>query len=193
MDLNASRQFYGDLLGFEEAITVLKDHTAVPRGGIPAGEASSVYFKVNNRQYIVVMPETPPSEPRFVRYAVETDDAGAMRTYLKSIGFAVPAKTSTTSTGDFAFLTADADGNVIEFMQYTPSSLSVREVGRHLARDRLSNRIIHAGFGISKPESLRFYLDGFAVRGFWRSDSTMRVPGAPLQPRRDRCFPAFRT
>jgi catechol 2,3-dioxygenase-like lactoylglutathione lyase family enzyme len=183
-DLNASRRFYGALLGFEEAISVLKDQTAVPHGGMPADQVSSVFFKVNNRQYIVVMPESSPEEPRFVRYTVETDDAEAMRLYLKSLGFPVPAKTAPTPTGDIGFLTADADGNAVGIMQYTPASLSVRNVGRNLAADRTSDRIIHAGFGISKPESLRFYLEGFAVHEFWRSDATMRALGAaaPANP-----------
>jgi catechol 2,3-dioxygenase-like lactoylglutathione lyase family enzyme len=177
-DLNASRRFYGELLGFQESMSVLKDHTAVPRGGLPPEQVSSVFFKVNNRQYIVVMPESSPEEPRFVRYAIETDDAEAMRVYLKSLGYPVPAKTSTTPMGDIAFLTADPDGTAIEMMQYTPASLSVRNAGKDLSPDRLSNRIIHTGFTISKPESVKFYLEGLSVREFWRSDPSMRAPGA---------------
>ncbi|MES1261911.1 MAG: VOC family protein, partial [Acidobacteriota bacterium] len=177
-DLDASRHFYGDLLGFQEAITVLKDHTAVPKGGLPANQVSSVYFKVNNRQYIVVMPEASADDARFVRYAVETDDADAMRLYLKSLGYAVPAKATKTPTGDLAFQTADPDGTGIEVMQYTPASLSVQNVGKYLSDNRLSDRIIHCGFSIAKPETTKFYLDGFAVREFWRADPTMKAPGA---------------
>ena len=177
-DLAESRRFYGELLGFEEAITIRKDQTAVPVGGLPASQVSSVFFKVNNRQYIVVMPERSAEEGRFVRYAVETDDAEAMRLHLKALGYAVPGNTARTATGDIAFQLADADGNVIEVMQYTPTSLSVQGAGKYLSGDRLAQRIIHAGFGISKPESVKLYLEGFAVREFWRADSTMRAPGA---------------
>jgi catechol 2,3-dioxygenase-like lactoylglutathione lyase family enzyme len=177
-DLNASRHFYGDLLGFQEAITVLKDQTAVMKGGLPADQISSVFFKVNNRQYIVVMPEASPSEPRFVRYAVETDDAEAMRLFLKSQGFSVPGATARNAMGDVTFQVSDPDGGPIEIMQYTPASLSVQSFGKFLSEDRLSNRIIHAGFSISKPESARFYLEGLSVREFWRADPTMKAPGA---------------
>jgi lactoylglutathione lyase len=176
-DLNASRHFYGDLLGFQEAITVLKDHTAVLKSGVPASQVSSVFFKVNNRQYIVVMPESSADDARFVRYAVETDDADAMRLYLKSLGYPVPAKVTRTPAGDLAFQTEDPDGTGIEVMQYTPGSLSVQSAGKYLSDNRLSNRIIHCGFSISKPESTKFYLNGFAVREFWRSDPTMKAPG----------------
>ena len=178
-DLNASRHFYGDLLGFQEAFSVLKNETAVVKSGLPADQVSGIFFKVNNRQYIVVMPETSADEPRFVRYTVETDDAEAMRVYLKSLGYNVPAKVSKTPMGDLAFRTADPDDNAIEVMQYTPTSMSVQNFGKFISPERLSNRIIHAGFSISKPESLKFYLEGFGVREFWRADPTMKAPGAP--------------
>ena len=192
-DLNESRRFYGGLLGFEEAITIRKDGSAAPGGGLPQNQVSGVFFKVNNRQYIVVMPEGSPEEPRFVRYAIETDDAEAMRLHLKAQGYAVPAKTTTTVTGDLSFQLADADGNVIEVMQYTPASLSVRDVGKHLSSDRLAQRIIHAGFGISKPESAKLYLEGFGVREFWRADSTMRAPGAAAAARTASAGPLLAT
>ena len=177
-DLNASRHFYGDLLGFSEAFSLLKDHTAVVRGGLPADQVSAVFFKVNDRQYIVVMPESTPSEPRFIRYAVETDDAEAMRVFLKSLGYSAPEKVGKTATGDIAFDVKDPDGTGIQVMQYTPESLSVQNVGKFLADTRLSLRILHAGFSVSNAETPRFYLDGFSVREFWRADPTMKAPGA---------------
>jgi lactoylglutathione lyase len=157
---------------------VLKDHTAVVRGGLPADQVSGVFFKVNDRQYIVVMPESASSDSRFVRYAVEADDAEAMRVFLKSLGYPTPDKVTRTPLGDLAFDVKDPDGTAIQVMQYTPESLSVRNVGKFLADTRLSLRILHAGFSISNPETPRFYLDGFSVREFWRADPTMKAPGA---------------
>jgi hypothetical protein len=181
-DIGAARHFYGDLLGFAEAISILKDQTAALKSGLRQDQVSSIYFKVNNRQYIVVMPESSLAEPRFVRYAVETDDVEAMRLYLKSLGYSVPSNAAATPTGDLAFRISDADGNVIEVMQYTPASLSVQSVGKFLAPDRLSNRIIHAGFSLSKPESTKLYLEGFSVREFWRADQSMKAPGNKQTP-----------
>lgn len=184
-DLNASRHFYGDLLGFQEAFAILKNQTAVVKSGVPQDQVSSVFFKVNNRQYIVVMPESSAAELRWAGYAVETDDAEAMRLYLKSLGYSVPAKVARTPTHDLAFQIADPDGDSIEVMQYTPESLSVRQFGKDLSDDRLSRRILHTGFSISKPETVKFYLEGFGVREFWRADPTMKAPGAAPSPRPD--------
>src|SRR2546423_12238765 len=75
-DLNASRHFYSDLLGFEEAFSVDSNH--------------KIFFKVNDRQYVVLIPESQPEDQRFVDYALETDDAEGLRLYLKSQGYKVP-------------------------------------------------------------------------------------------------------
>jgi len=176
-DLNACRHFYHDLLGFDEAFSIRKDQTAVVTSGLPADQVSAVFFKVNNRQYIVVMPETAPDEPRFVRYAVETDDAEGMRVFLKSLGYHVPAKPSKTATYDLAFDVDDPDGMTIEVVQYTPESLSVQNAGRCLSANRLSLRMLHVGFTITKPETAKFYQQGFSVREFWRADPSMHAPG----------------
>jgi catechol 2,3-dioxygenase-like lactoylglutathione lyase family enzyme len=178
-DLNASRHFYGDLLGFEEAFTVLKNQTAVVRTGLPADQVSELFFKVNNRQYIVVMPESSTAEPRFVRYAVETDDAEAMRVFLKSLGYSVPSAVHKTPIYDLGFDVVDPDGTPIQIVQFTPESLTVQNVGKFLAQKRLSNRILHTGFSIAKPETVKFYQDGFSVREFWRADPSMTAPAAP--------------
>jgi len=178
-DLNSSRHFYGDLLGFDEAFTVLKNGTAVVKAKLPADQVSEIFFKVNNRQYIVVTPESSASEPRFVRYAVETDDAEGMRAYLKTLGYAVPSAVHKTPMSDLAFDTADPDGTPIQIVQFTPESLVIQNVGKFLSPNRLSNRILHTGFSIGKPETVKFYQDAFAVREFWRADPSMSAPVPP--------------
>lgn len=178
-DLNAARHFYGDLLGYQEAFTIRKDHTAIVGGGLSQDQAMAVFFKVNNRQYIVVMPATSPDEPRYVGAAIETDNAEQMRVYLKSLGYAVPDKVDKTPTFDLAFQIKDPDGNSYEIMQYTPESLSVQTIGKFLGDDRASARILHVGISITKQESADFYLKAFSLREFWRADPTMTAPGRP--------------
>lgn len=178
-DLNAARHFYGDLFGYQEAFTVRRDHTAVVQGGLPQDQVSAVFFKVNNRQYIVVMPETAPDQARYVDAAIETDNAEGMRLYLRSIGFAVPDKLEQTPTHDLAFHVKDPDGNAYEIMQYTPQSLSVQTVGKFLNDERASTRILHVGISVRSQQTCDFYLKGFSLREFWRADPSMSALGAP--------------
>jgi len=151
----------------------------VVNGGLSQDQVSAVFFKVNNRQYIVVMPETSPEQPRYVDTAIETDNAEGMRTFLKSMGYAVPDKVEKTPTFDLAFHIKDPDGNSYEIMQYTPESLSVQTFGKFLNDDRASTRILHVGISISKQETADFYLKDFLLREFWRADPTMAAPGRP--------------
>jgi catechol 2,3-dioxygenase-like lactoylglutathione lyase family enzyme len=177
-NLNAARHFYGDLFGYQEAFTIRKDKTAVVQGGLPQDQVSAVFFKVNNRQYIEVIPETSADQPRYVNAAIETDNAEGMRLYLRSIGFSVPDKLEHTPTHDLVFNIKDPDGNAYQILQYTPESLSVQTVGKFLGDERASTRILHVGITIRDQQTADFYLKGFSLREFWRADPSMSALGA---------------
>lgn len=177
-DLNASRQFYSGILGYQEAMTIRKDGTAVAGGGLSQDQVSAVYFKVNNRQYIVLVPETSADQPRYVDAAIETDNVEAMRLYMKSLGYTVPDKVEKNAMYDVSMHMKDPTGNSYEIMQYTPESMSVRNVGKYLNDDRAAQRMLHVGISLRNRESLDFYFKGFGLREFWRSDRTMSAPGA---------------
>src|SRR5580700_1155755 len=63
-DIEASRHFYKDFLGYSEPFQIVTD-----------GKLIMAFIKINDRQYVELSPETSPSEPRFVHLALETDDA----------------------------------------------------------------------------------------------------------------------
>ena len=155
-DLDASRQFYSGLLGFQEAYSIDR----------------AVFFKVNDRQYIVLVTESKPEDQRFVRYGLETDDAEALRLYLKSKGYQVPESPARKGpTHDLFFLMSDPDDNALEVLQYAPDGLSVQGVGKHLSDERVSRRLLHVGLPVSKPETAKFYIDTLGFREFWRANS----------------------
>ena len=156
-DMAASRHFYTDLLGFEEAFSVGKNQ---------------VFLKVNDRQYIVLVPESKPEDQRFIDYGLETDDAEGLRLYLKSHGYKVPDQPAHTGpANDLTFHISDPDDNAIEVMQYTPASLSVRTVGKFLSDSRISRRLLHVGLPASTPEIAGFYFQILGFREFWRATS----------------------
>lgn len=169
-DLNAARHFYGDLLGFEEAFSIDKSHAAVMKTGLSQSQAEAIFFKVNDRQYIVLVPESKPQDQRFVDYALETDDAEGLRRYLKSEGYKVPGEPAQKGpTNDLTFHIPDPDGSAIEVMQYTAESVSVRSVGKFLSDQRISRHMLHVGLPASKPEIAKFYFEILGFREFWRA------------------------
>jgi len=155
-DLTASRHFYGDLLGFEEAFQHDDFH----------------YFKVNDRQFIVLVPESKPEDQRFLGHAWETDDAEGLRRYLKAQGVKTPDQPASKGANyDLAFRMADPDDNAFVVMQYTPESLAIQSLGKHLAETRISRRLLHVGIPVSKPDTVNFYLDTLGFREFWRANA----------------------
>jgi lactoylglutathione lyase len=153
-DLNAARHFYTDLLGFEEAFSHDNIH----------------YLKVSDRQFIVLFPESKPEEQRFVGQAWETDDAEGMRLYLKAQGVKVPdQQAAKAANDDIAFRVSDPDDNAFVVMQFTPESLAIQGLGKHLSDARVSRRMLHVGVPVSKPETVRFWVDILGFREFWRA------------------------
>ncbi len=169
-DLAAARTFYGRYLGFQEPFAL--DSLAV--------------FKVNDRQYIEVEPTLKQeAEDRLSHIAFETGDARRLRDYLASRGVSVPGAVKPDGDGNLSFFIKDADGHMVEFVEYAPGSLHSRNFGKGLAPTRISERIIHVGFTVQdRAAADKLYRDILGFRLQWyggmKDDVTdwvsMRVP-----------------
>src|SRR4051794_33746327 len=71
-DIEKSRAFYHDYLGFEEPFHV--DN--------PDGTLHLTWMKINDRQTIELFPEKQPGTLRVYHMSIETDDAEKLRAYL---------------------------------------------------------------------------------------------------------------
>ena len=167
-DYEKSRAFYRDFLGFQEPYSLTNSN------GTPA----LTFFKVNERQYIELFPETSPDTDRLNHISFETDNAEAMRVYLKSRGIAVPGRVPKGRIGNSNFTVKDPDGHDVEIVQYEPDSWTARERGRHLSDQRISTRMMHVGVIVTDFErSMKFYRDILDFKEFWRGT---RVGGSEL-------------
>jgi catechol 2,3-dioxygenase-like lactoylglutathione lyase family enzyme len=166
-DLNLSRTFYGDFLGFDQAFSM------PPR---PDGSVELVWFKVNDRQMIELFPHKEVGTDRLDKISFQTDDTEAMRLYLKSKGIAVPAKSTSGTSGSKHFLITDPDGHRVEFIQYLPKGWIASDVGKHLPDTRISARMSHAGIMVRDLDtSLKFYRDVLGFKETWRGSQNGRV------------------
>lgn len=158
-DVEKSRVFYRDFLGFEEPYT-LKNADGTP---------FMLFFKINERQYLELSPETAPDTDRLNHIAFETDNAEAMRLYLKSKGIAVPDRVPKGGAGNSNFTIKDPQGHSVEFVQYEPDGWTMRERGRHLTDKRISRRMMHVGIIVTELEPvMKFYRDVLGFSEFWR-------------------------
>jgi lactoylglutathione lyase len=162
-DFEKSRTFYRDFLGFEEPYSLAK----------PDGTPSMTFFKINERQYIELFPETAPNTDRLNHISIETDNAEAMRQYLASRGVAVPKTVPKGRIGNSNFNVKDPEGHTVEIVQYEPDGWTVREKGKHLGPDRVSKRLMHVGIVVTAldPE-MKFYTEILGFKEIWRGSSS---------------------
>lgn len=176
-DLEATRAFYTGMLGFDEAYGQNN----------PDGSVKFTDFKVNDHQYVQIFPGlASPTADRLNHICFETTDAEQLRAYLASKGVeGVPAKVGEMGSGNLGFEVKDPDGHLVEFVEYRPGGWEMKDAGKHLGAQRISERIIHVGVTV-KDRALadHFYRDilGFKLQWYGGMKDTetdwvaMRVP-----------------
>lgn len=165
-DYDKSRAFYRDFLGFEEPYSLTK----------PDGRPSMTFFKINDRQFIELSPEKTPGTDRLNHYALQTDDAEAMRVYLQSRGVAVPNHVPKGRIGNLNFMIKDPEGHSIEIVQYPPDSWTSKTRGKYMSDAAISNRLWHVGVIATQfDKEMRFYEDVLGFQEIWRGSSTGKV------------------
>lgn len=165
-DLQKTRAFYKDLLGFEEPFS-LKGKNGADR---------IAFIKVNDYQYIELFAELAKQDGQLNHIAFYTDDARKMREYLSSGGVAVPDTVGKGQTGNFNYTIKDPDGHTVEIVEYQPDSWTAREKGKRMPEGRISTHIAHVGVLVGSLEpSMKLYRDILGFGEFWRGSSSGRV------------------
>lgn len=166
--MEASRAFYGDLLGL-----------------VQAGQANGLRarFRVNHRQEILLEPGLPAGDDeRLSHVAFETEDVDALAAYLKAQGVAIESEPPAPAArcAARALWVKDPDGHPLEFVE--ASSAAARggraaggappTLGARL-RSPISERALHAGLIIrDAAASDRFYKTVLGFAEIWRGGRT---------------------
>src|SRR5689334_24622872 len=109
-DIERSRAFYKDFLGFAEPYSL-------PNAD---GTLHLTWIKINDRQTIELFPEKEAGSDRLYHIALETDDAVAMRDYLAAHGVKVPDKVGVGKIGNQNYFITDPDGHNVAIGTYMP-------------------------------------------------------------------------
>lgn len=172
-DLAKARAFYEGFLGYASPF-------AVPRKN--GGEL--VWIKINDRQTVELFPgsEISPEADRLFHIAVETDDAEAMRLYLRSKGVTVPEKTGVGKIGNRNYFIKDPNGNTVEIVEYMPEGWTKREAGKFLPATRIATRMSHVGIMVGQFDaSMRFYGESLGFKEIWRGGAGKTLSWVNLQ------------
>jgi len=158
-DLDKTRAFYKDFLGFAEPYSLTNKD----------GTLHLTWIKINDRQTIELFPEKEANSDRLYHVALETDDAVGMRDYLATRGVPVPEKVGKGKIGNLNYFIRDPDGHIVEIVQYLPDSWSVLTRGQFMPDTRIATNMPHMGILVGDLDAAKNFYEG--VLGFheiWR-------------------------
>jgi catechol 2,3-dioxygenase-like lactoylglutathione lyase family enzyme len=155
-DLDKARRYYDGVLGFAEAFT-LKD---------TGGRVSSVFFKVNDDQYVDVVPGLAPGGlNRQVRVIIQSSDLNRLHGIYASRGLS-PTPITKGPDGNPVFRIIGPDNATLDFVQYVAGSQQTLARGKFLDPRRLSTHLWHVGLYTKDRASVApFYQDKLGFTG----------------------------
>jgi len=171
-DLEKSRAFYHDVLGFEEAF----DTKA------PDGSVAVAFYKVNDRQFIELSPGLSADDVvPMTHIALLTDNIEKLHSMLEKRGVKMGAITNRPQDGNLSCAIRELPGQnlkFLEFVQYLPDSPENKAMGKALGTNRISTHLEHAGIIASNYEAAwTFYVEKLGCRESW---SRKQENGGPL-------------
>jgi catechol 2,3-dioxygenase-like lactoylglutathione lyase family enzyme len=166
-DLGRTSAFYERSLGFAEPLSLSEE----------SGQAAIALVKINDDQYIELLPGDARSQGQLDHFAVYTDDLGAMREYLLAQRVPIIRDIHQGRVGNPFLTVSDPDGHPMEIVQYSPTSLTGQSKGKSMPADRVSSHIAHVGILVrSVGSAMRFYRE---VLGFQELSRGGGGPGHP--------------
>ena len=134
-DLTKARGYYQGVLGFAEAFST-KDQS---------GRVASVYFKINDDQYVEVVPDLKPGElRRQARVMFQSSDLKKLHAIYTERGL-TPTPITTGPDGNPVFRVPGPSGAKLDFIEYVPGSQQGQLRGKLLDSRRISSHLWHVG------------------------------------------------
>jgi catechol 2,3-dioxygenase-like lactoylglutathione lyase family enzyme len=128
-----------------------------------ANEPGQIQRFMVGQQWVGYSPGPDASaRDRMDHIAFKTDDAEALRLYMKGKGVEVPDAVSARSDGGRGFMVKDPEGHRVEFVEHSKTEVLGMNSGA------VSRRMIHVGFIVRSRETEdRFYKDLLGFHIYW--------------------------
>jgi catechol 2,3-dioxygenase-like lactoylglutathione lyase family enzyme len=161
-NLDQARAFYSGIAGFDEVFDS-RD---------PDGSVAAAYFKVNDEQFLEIVPVLKANEARpMAGFSIRTNQIGKLRATLAARGL-TPGKIENYPDGSTGFVLTDLPGqdlNYLEFVRYGPKSLAARTKGQNLGAHRLATNLEHVGIiATDFDAAYDFYVKTLGFHEVWR-------------------------
>ena len=161
-NLDKSRAFYRDVLGYEEAFDTKKSD----------GSVAVAFFKINDQQFLELFPGLPEEEiVPMTHIAILTDNIQKLHEMLEARGVRVGPINKGPRDGNLSCSIRELPGQnmkFLEFVQYLPDSLHSKAAGKALGTKRISTHLEHAGIIATDYEAARkFYTEKLGFQETW--------------------------
>jgi catechol 2,3-dioxygenase-like lactoylglutathione lyase family enzyme len=157
-DFERTSAFYEKLLGYQSFS--LGDET---------GKTRFVFIKINEQQYVELLPGDTRTKGELDHFAIYTDDLVSTRRYLVMHLVPILLDIHKGRVGNPFLTIRDPDGHHVEILQYSPTSLTAQLQGQYISDTRVSEHIAHVGISVSSLDSaLKLYEDVLGFREFLR-------------------------
>lgn len=165
-DFEKTRDFY-HTLGFEQAFEFTDN-----------GKLSVAYIKVNDRQFIELIPRTSDSQPGGILHTCfEVADIESLHKAYVERGLQ-PTEAKKARAGNLLFVMHGPDDQVLEYTQYMPESLHSLDHGKHLG-DRVSTHMLQATTPVRDLMGERaYYTEKLAFRSASKDGNEMYIAGS---------------
>ena len=165
-DLQKSQAFY-KTLGYEEAFSFTDN-----------GKVSVSYVKVNDRQFIELIPRSSDSQPGGILHTCfEVADIEALHKAYMERGLQ-PTEPKKARAGNMLFVMHGPDNQLLEYTQYMPDSLHSQSRGKHLLPSRVSTHMLEATTPVHDLAAERlYYTSKLAFKGAGTDGNEMYIAG----------------
>ena len=166
-DLQKTRDFY-NTLGFEEALSFTD-----------AGKVSVSYVKVNDRQFIELLPRTSDAQSGDILHVCfeVTDIESLHKAYVDAR--LQPTDAKKARAGNLLFVMHGPDNQLLEYTQYLPESLHSEDHGKHLSPRRISTHRLSATTAVKDLAAERSYDTGkLAFKSAGSDGNEMYIAGS---------------
>lgn len=165
-DFQKSRDFY-QILGFEQAFEFTDN-----------GKISVAYIKVNDRQFIELIPRTSDSQAGGILHTCfEVADIEPLHKAYLARGLQ-PTEPKKARAGNLLFVMHGPDDQLLEYTQYMPESLHSLDHGKHLG-ERISTHLLQATTPVRDLAGERaYYTDKLAFKSASQDGNEMYIAGS---------------
>jgi catechol 2,3-dioxygenase-like lactoylglutathione lyase family enzyme len=157
-DFNLARDYYGKFLGYEEAFSY------------SSGGEKIISFKVNDRQFLEFTEDKNAKEKnRLVSVSFNCDEIKKMESYLRLKKVEILEAPEIDEAGNEVLRIPGTEFYQIEFIHFLPGGLHEKSGGQFLGKNRVADRLHHAGLFVSDVEKADdLFCDVLGFAEMWR-------------------------